>query len=410
MPIGERLAEGVGSLGGRSYALLSDLQRLEIVRNANATEAVIFYGARILEALSGEALIRIGLTPTSSILNNLELLQQFGLIAAGPRYWAHGLRRLGNEVRHVLRQVTETDAHLAISFTTRYLTWFCCHFTFGPGLASVTADAAPLFHDPRDSLQGVMSECDSDAPRPHVLYELAGKSQELWDTPVIPALIAEVLLDDGKNDWAGEVLGRSHARFPEDLRLNQLRGLLLSRIGEVDRARGLLEPMYARFRGDPEVAGILAGVYKRLGRSSGNADWLRKSHQTYAAGWRESRQSSGYLGINAATSALLLGRTQIARQLAGQVRNLLEGRLKALASYMPDPLAKMSVWDRLTLAESHLLLGDRAAAAGHYRKALAQNASGQGVREVASGQAKAILSVLASREIAEAFVAEATGG
>ena len=125
-PITDRLVPHVAAYQAEGYSLASDLTHLNSVRSIGATEATIFYSARILEVLSSAAVQSAGLTPCASAFANLETLTQFNFVPATTLYWANGLRRLGNDVRHILRHHEPADADLAALFAERWIEWFFC--------------------------------------------------------------------------------------------------------------------------------------------------------------------------------------------------------------------------------------------------------------------------------------------
>ena len=101
-------------------------------------------------------------------------------------------------------------------------------------------------------------------------------------------------------------------------------------------------------------------------------NWLEKSQRSYRQGWKQSKKACAYLGINAATTALWLGRSEEAKQLAGEVRK----HLRDLAAILrdqetTDPDVGLNYWDQVTVAEAELLLGNLAEARKIYNKAFA---------------------------------------
>jgi hypothetical protein len=90
---GCRVASDVLQDTSEQFDLGEDLDHLDGVWRAGAPEATIFYSARILEALTADALEAAGLSSSANVLSNLVLLQQFYLIPTTTRYWAHCLRR-----------------------------------------------------------------------------------------------------------------------------------------------------------------------------------------------------------------------------------------------------------------------------------------------------------------------------
>ncbi|MGL4460593.1 MAG: tetratricopeptide repeat-containing protein [Planctomycetia bacterium] len=190
------------------------------------------------------------------------------------------------------------------------------------------------------------------------------------------ALLAEKLLD--RSPTAAEpVLDRGLADFPHDFRLRQLQGLFFSRSGDLQKAAAVLEPLHKRHRTDYETTGMLAAVYKKQSqRPDGAFDpvRLKRSFELYKEGWDHSRKNAGtqhdrgntYLGINAATTARLLGRDQEAAAIAADVMQAL--RHRATAVEKGGPTARLEFWTEATLAEAELLNGDFAAARTRYRR------------------------------------------
>jgi hypothetical protein len=141
---------------------------------------------------------------------------------------------------------------------------------------------------------------------------------------------------------------------------------------------------------DEETQGILAGAYKRRSDAEpGRRDeWLRACHARYERGWWQSREANTYLGINAAATALWLGMPDQSAAFAKSVRDLLETRRQGLEQAGPAGPRHLSLWDQLTLAEAHLLLGEWEDAKRHYCEARERFAHKEDALRVASEQAK----------------------
>ena len=137
-----RLAPEVRDYALPHFVLGDDLRSLIEVGRAAAWEAVVLYAARILEVLTAEALVAVELPANPNSFHNLDLLEQYNLMPTTTRYWAHALRRLGNDVRHIDRRITGDDAELAIGFVERVLHWFFCGFAHGQRLPSLTKDGS----------------------------------------------------------------------------------------------------------------------------------------------------------------------------------------------------------------------------------------------------------------------------
>ena len=113
-----------------------------------------------------------------------------------------------------------------------------------------------------------------------------------------------------------------------------------------------------RWHDDEETVGLLAGVYKRrwLTRRE-EEEWLSKAFRLYSRGWDAGKKASPYLGINAATTALWLGRKAESRRIAAEVGQRLLDRAGRLARFRADRDLALNYWDHATLAEAQLLLG-----------------------------------------------------
>ncbi|MGA3067378.1 MAG: tetratricopeptide repeat-containing protein [Tepidisphaeraceae bacterium] len=388
-PIADRLAPQVAAYQSEGYALATDLAHLQGVRAIGATEATIFYSARILEVLSSAAVQLAGITPSASPFANLETLVQFNLVPPTTLYWANGLRRLGNDVRHILRRPEPADADLAALFAERWIEWFFCHFRLGLKLPAISRDSSPLLAATDPRLASLLRAIDAEDFDPSACLAQSQGEPPYLIAAAIAAVIADLLLNRGETDQAFILLERATARFPQDLRLQQLTVLAWKRRGDLKKAVEAAAPLQARSRDDEETAGIVAGVFKQIYLDGGrDSEWLLKSRRTYLAAWEASKSSSAYLGVNAAATALWLGKSADSRRLAGAVRQLLLGRVAAIAKAADKEMLADSYWDEVTLAEAELLLGDLSAAKARYQAAFARRANFKGNIKVATDQAQ----------------------
>ncbi len=405
-----RLVPEVRAYTAGPFALADDLAHLIAVQQAGAPEAVIFYSSRILDALAAGALLRLDQPPAANVFANLQLLDHLNRIGTTTRYWAHALRRQGNQVRHLTGRVGPEDADLAVLFAERWLEWFFRRFSHGQGLPSLTSDGQPLGLGAswEDRIFLRMLEDLEAAPagtQPATEQAVLECHPALLNTPVLPAVLAEVLLARDDTEEARRVLGAGLERFPEDLRLRQLIGLHWSRKGELDEALRWLEPLFARFRDDEETAGITAGVWKRRWLANrANRDDLERSHRAYRGAWKSSGKKSVYAAVNAAATALWLGREADARQLAGEVAEQLRRRAASLPPDLRDQRLPFRYWDQVTLAEALLLLGEEDAARQAYRDAFARHARRVGDVKVTRDQLAEHLRALGRGDTVDAFL------
>jgi tetratricopeptide (TPR) repeat protein len=405
LDLGQRVAADVLQYSSDRFDLGEDLHHLDGVWRVRAPEATIFYAARILEALTADALESAGLSAGSNVLSNLILLQQFNLIPTTTRYWAHALRRSGNSVRHIRERVCTADAELALEFVGRILKWFFCDLQTRTMLPGITRDGGPIWTDGSRKLHALMESFDDVRFDPTAAAAQLNDEREsaLLRTPALPAVLAEMLLDREEFDAAKNVLDRVLQVFGDDQRLHQLMGLLGSLTGDLPMALEHLEPLYQRSSDDGETAGITAGIYKRLWKKERtNLDWLRKSHGAYRHGWEQSHLGNAYLGINTATTALWLGRPSESRATANEVRELLRRRIAALNVRLK---LKLDYWDRVSLAEAELLCGNLSAARNVYQDAFNPPTSDVIRPEVTRAQLGEILSCLDLSASADEFLA-----
>ena len=360
-----------------------ELERLDAVVRVEAYEGAIFYCGRILEALTSAAVESVGLESDSSIFGNLSTLEDLNLLDRKVAGYAHTVRRLCNAVRHIQRQIHAEDALVARQLLEPCLAWFFCRYPAGPRLPHIWMDPSPS-----------VQETNGAWPRTANLPT---------STPLFPTLAAEAHLAEGALEDAKRILEDGLAIFKDDLRLNQLLALYWSRRGLPERAIQILEPLECR-RPDDESAGILAGAYKRIWlEDRQQTHWLEESHAHYNQQWKRSK-GSPYLGINAATTALWLGRTNAAQTGAESVRKSLLARERAL---LMAPLAwsvRLGFWDQVSLAESELILGQFGSARRRYAEAFITD--GCGVPDqcrVARRQAEVILEYMGLGEARPAF-------
>lgn len=386
----QRINPAIVAFRHGALILADDLQRLQRVSRVEAPEAAVLYGGRILEVLSGVAVASVGFEADTNTFSNLITLEQFNLLPAGTRHWAHSLRRLANDARHVLRPMWPVEVDLTLILLERWLEWYFCRFDFGPRLGELwqgtllPADDAPL--------RQLVVTLDSPTVDTGHLRRLVDPAQALWQTsPALPALVIEMLIERGEKSAANELLAASRRLHPNDLRLLQLHGLAQSRAGDLDGAWDTLSEAMQRFKPDDETLGIRGGIAKKLWKRDDDLTYLRLSHELYARGWKKSDRANPYLGINAATTALWLGQPDTARKLAGEVRDLLQERLDALKKHPERKQVQLGFWDEVTLAEAELLLGNHAVAHQRYREAFDRHAALKGNIDVAIAQAKEIM-------------------
>lgn len=188
---------------------------------------------------------------------------------------------------------------------------------------------------------------------------------------------AEALIGSGELTEALEILKGSQSR-----RGRQLEALALDKLGRHAEAIEILDAL-ARSRADVETYGIFAGVLKRqwLAERDLHGNSLRRARELYEAAWTMHRDP--YVGINAATLALLSGESALA-----------QSRADAVAGALAEDHRPPTAWRHATLGEAHLLRGDILGARAEYARAVARAPTRFQDQAVMLTQAREILSAM----------------
>ena len=366
----------------QDFDLASELSRLEMVRTAQAHEAVIFYCARILEGTARLALEACGQPAKGDLvacLNELGALSRLDPVTA---QCAHALRRLGNLVRHEFTPVKGKDSESSAAFLACWLRWLS-----DQQLASSVKDLSDRLSVPPHitsalSLLATKQVVDPEDATSSPLRVAAAESA------VFAALWIELLMNADKENAARRLLEGASHRFPNDVRLKQLCALLASRSGQLDKAITILTPLTLKRYIDAETSGILAGAYKRRWEKTGNQRDLAKSHYLYKNGYNSSGMMNVYLGINAATTAIFLGNAYHFSEISiNIVEQLTHDRNDLRKSNTGRDL---QLWDQLTLAEALLLNGKDQDAREEYLAAIRNHGSEAAAIGVALHQAEKV--------------------
>jgi tetratricopeptide (TPR) repeat protein len=204
----------------------------------------------------------------------------------------------------------------------------------------------------------------------------------LRESPVVAIAAAQALISARDPERALEVARFARVTFPRSLRLQQLEGLALRRLGRIEEAQKILAKLYVAGHRDPETLGIYGATWMaRYKKSGDNAD-LERSRQLYLDAFRLSPKDE-YVGINAASKSALLGEVDVARQIAGQI--------KALTVKFADG---SDFYKALSLAEALVLLGEYPLAAKIYREGRARHPERSGDLATTIEQVDALIEAL----------------
>lgn len=383
-------------MGANGYRLGADISALRRVRDVEAGEAVIFYAGRILEALSAHAVERLEQEASSNCFSNLGVLDDFAMAPRATLDLAHALRRLANQVRHVAREPKPWEWNLAELLCERFLMWFFYGFALGPklerpeGRFSLDIHAEdPALTEILDMLEREEAGTGGDA----LLSAYAnGREEALVHAPAIAAIVAESLIADGHTKEAEALLTAALAEVPDDLRLRQLMALQFKRRGEIEAAAQILERLERDVPDDDETMGMLAGLSKSIWlKNRTDAKPLERAERLYRNGWKRSKNRNTYLGINAAATALWLGATDKARELARDVLARFTKRSEILKRVGEHEASSRSFFDLVTEAEALLIAGEEVQARSAYAEAFARHAGRHG--EIALVRTQAAISL-----------------
>ncbi len=163
------------------------------------------------------------------------------------------------------------------------------------------------------------------------------------------------------------------------LRMRQLRALALDKAGRTEESLGILLKIKDEEGDLAESRGLLGGRYKQqwLKDRSKGKDFLIAAHDVYSESFKRTLDS--YPGINAAATALYLGKPEECHRIASDIVNRL---LSA-----PNQLAN-DKWLLATVAEGNLLLGKIDDARAWYRKAVAADPHATQAIDTMRGQAE----------------------
>ena len=204
-------------------------------------------------------------------------------------------------------------------------------------------------------------------------------------------ILAQQLLRKGEPLIAYDIACDGLKLAKGDVRLQQLQALALARGGATAPANRILTALWDSGHTDPETSGLLARTHKDLWLSlcerCEGADHLKKANDLYQRGY-ESALGKGdidggiYNGINAASTALLMGDTAAAAKYAAEVAELCDKR---------DP---PDYWSLASKAEALLVRGEFDAAEQVYREAGRDDKVSAGDLSATRKQARLLLRAL----------------
>lgn len=216
------------------------------------------------------------------------------------------------------------------------------------------------------------------------LLALGQSTDPVWTaSPMLPCKVAESLIALKQPDKAVPLLDQVKERFPRSIRLRQLKGLALARMGSWREAQRVLGELHELGERDPETLGILARTWRDRYAQSGDRLHLRKARNLYVEAF-EDTPSDYYTGINAASNSVLLGELEVAEKYAAAVERLL-GTEPRSGDY----------WATATVAEVQLIRRRYAEAARLYATAVEDDPEAKSNHDSTRQQARRLMDALA---------------
>ncbi len=204
-------------------------------------------------------------------------------------------------------------------------------------------------------------------------------------------ILAHQLLRKGEPLIAYDVASDGLKLAEGDVRLLQLQALVLARSGATGPANRILAALWDSGHTDPETTGMLARTHKDLWLmlcdQCEGAEHLQKAHDLYKTGYENACRIGDinggiYNGINAASTALLMGNNVTASKLAEAVSALCDRR---------DP---PDYWSLASKAEAMLVRQDLESAERLYDEAAAVGAASSGDLSATRKQVRLLLTAI----------------
>ncbi|NVJ60446.1 MAG: tetratricopeptide repeat protein [Gammaproteobacteria bacterium] len=366
MPLINQFPDEVLSFKMQHFHLKNDLAQLSKAYQYDIREATIFYSGRILEALSSHAVSALGGKAKANVFANLEYIDDFHFFNNSTRFWAHALRRLANQVRHLLSDLEHDAHHISVALLNNWIEWFFVDYPLGPKLSNfkTSDDSSIEVVQLINQLSRNLNQDSFDA------IKFNQQHKELLLHPALISIIIEKLLDKGSFTEADQLIEQALERSPDDLRLRQLFGLSMSRQSKLEKAMNTLQQLNKSFPNDDETMGILGGLFKRVWSNTGDNTYLNRSGKLYQQGWKNSRERNTYLGINAASIKLWQGKLEETQAIAKSITEQFKVKQQILSDKLPNQQQSLNFWDKETLAQAYFLAGQSDEAFNLYKELL----------------------------------------
>ena len=223
--------------------------------------------------------------------------------------------------------------------------------------------------------------------RPPALREIwRGRLRPFWRLhPDLYEGLAKRFAAQGENFLVIEVAAESRRFFGERAGMLFLEALAAARSGSSGRCREILLSRPDILSQEADAPALLARTFKDAWKATGDPQFLERSFEYYHQAYRNA-PGNAFPGVNAASMALLAGKTESARALAEEVR-------RSLVVTETD-----DYWAHATRAECALILGDIDNAREGYRTACAGGDVPLANRVTSRAQVRLLLAALRQPE------------
>jgi hypothetical protein len=219
--------------------------------------------------------------------------------------------------------------------------------------------------------------------RPTALREIwRARLRPFWRLhPDLYEGLAKRFATQGENFLVIEVAAESRRFFGERAGMLFLEALAAARSGSAGRCREILLSRPEILAQEADAPALLARTFKDAWKATGDRQFLERSFEYYHRAYLQA-PTNAFPGVNAASMALLAGKTETALSLASDVRRTLEGT------------AGKDYWTVVTRAECLLILGDVEKAREGYHAACAGGDVPLANRVTSRAQARLLLAEL----------------
>lgn len=193
----------------------------------------------------------------------------------------------------------------------------------------------------------------------NVFHIWHNRSKSHWHKKVeIYIAFAERALGEAEHLLCYDILKEGQTLYPENVRLQQLLGLVLARLGVVEDALEILENLYKVQKiEDEETLGLLGRIYKDIWLKKNDEKYFKASLYYYQMSYQ--KYSSAWAGINIATLYQLNKNQEMAYKFSSEIKKICMATIEDGSD---------DYWTYATMGEANFLVKEYDAAIEWYEK------------------------------------------